>query len=85
MQNDIEKSIIYLSYLIIKIMTLLKQQTEWFISICWWCPDKEEEEKKAEVKWIPVSHGICDECFRVQMSTLDILENNSDVWLTQEK
>jgi hypothetical protein len=42
------------------------------ITVCAWCPDRKEREKKAKESGHEVTHGICPECFeRVKKETLN--------------
>ncbi len=49
-----------------------------FKTVCAWCPDNIEKTKKLKEQWHKVSHGICDECLKVQMEIIDKIKFITD-------
>lgn len=44
------------------------------ISVCAWCPDKDEKTIEAEQNWNEVTHTICKACEEVQEKAFNLLE-----------
>jgi hypothetical protein len=61
------------------IRTAIIDETDDIVSVCAWCPKeaKEKAEREALEKGKKISHGICEECEKVQFATLDVLENEA--------